>query len=345
MADVAFTSGAMTQALPLTLKDLTKRYGERTVLDSVSLTAVPGEVTMILGASGAGKSTLLRLVAGLEAPSSGAVFSGDACLSSPKSVTPPEARQIGLVFQDFALFPNMRVTENVRFGMRGVSKQEAEAKIEKWLATLGIAHRAEAYPHHLSGGEQQRVAIARALAANPNAIMMDEPFSGLDPANRDTVRTAALDALRQANIPTLMVTHDASEALAYGDQIAVLDQGKLLQVGTPDDVFLSPQNLIVAKAFGPLEAVSASALSALWPELAQPQSETIYYRPEAISVSDSSDGIDMTITGVQRTGSTLDLTLEHESGLSLKSRIVPVSKPEIGASVAITVNPGLFHAF
>jgi iron(III) transport system ATP-binding protein len=335
----------MTQALPLTLENLTKRYGERTVLDSVSLTAVPGEVTMILGASGAGKSTLLRLVAGLEAPSSGTVFSDDTCLSSPKNVTPPEARQIGLVFQDFALFPNMRVTENVRFGMRGTSKQEAEATIEKWLATLGIAHRAEAYPHHLSGGEQQRVAIARALAANPNAIMMDEPFSGLDPANRDTVRTAALDALRKANIPTLMVTHDASEALAYGDQIAVLDQGKLLQVGTPDDVFLNPKNLIVAKAFGPLEVVSASALSALWPELAQPQSETIFYRPEAFSVSDRSDAIDMIIRDIRRTGSTLDLTLEHESGLCLSSRIVPVFKPEIGTTLPFIINSDLLYSF
>ncbi|MEM9055708.1 MAG: ABC transporter ATP-binding protein [Pseudomonadota bacterium] len=331
--------------MPLILKDLTKRYGERTVLDQVSLTAAPGEVTMILGASGAGKSTLLRLVAGLEKPSDGAVFSGDTCLSSQRTVVPPEARQIGLVFQDFALFPNMRVTENVRFGMRGITRHDAEAIIAKWLKTLGIAHRADAYPHHLSGGEQQRVAIARALAANPSTIMMDEPFSGLDPANRDTVRSAALEAVREANIPTLMVTHDASEALAYGDQIAVLDQGQLLQAGTPDEVFLKPENLTVAKAFGALDEAPTDTLATLWPGLFAGQEGASYYRPEAFIVSDVSDAVKMQVQAVRRTGSTLDLTLKHESGLVLKSRSVPALRPETDTILPIMINTDLVYAF
>ncbi|MEL8056235.1 MAG: ABC transporter ATP-binding protein, partial [Pseudomonadota bacterium] len=236
----------MTKQASLTLKSLHKQYGKVTALADISLDLYAGEITALLGPSGAGKSTLLRLIAGLEYPTSGEILSNGQALSSPKSMIPPEKRGIGLVFQDFALFPNMTAAQNVSFGLKTLSKAETSEVTAKWLDALGIAHRSDAYPHHLSGGEQQRVAIARAIAAQPAAIMMDEPFSGLDPDNRDAVRNVALEAIRAANIPALLVTHDPEEALAYADQIAIIENGHLLQTGSPDDLYAHPVSKTVA---------------------------------------------------------------------------------------------------
>ena len=190
-------------------------------VSEASLTLDPGKVTALLGGSGAGKSTLLRLFAGLEPVDAGEIRLSETVLSSTNKTVPAEKRRIGLVFQDFALFPHMTALQNVRFGLKRLPRPERTPVAENWLNRLGLQARINAYPHELSGGEQQRVAIARALAPKPIAILLDEPFSGLDPALREGVREIALSAVREAGIPALLVTHDANEAMAYADYLAV----------------------------------------------------------------------------------------------------------------------------
>ncbi|OZB13922.1 MAG: hypothetical protein B7X53_15040, partial [Hyphomonas sp. 34-62-18] len=176
---------------PLSAHGVTRRYGDRAVVDGVSLSLPPGQITALLGGSGAGKSTLLRLLSGLEGVDEGEIRLGEEVLSAHGRTVPAEKRRIGLIFQDFALFPHLTAARNVAFGLKHLPKAEAIARAQAWLARLGLEPRANAYPHELSGGEQQRVAIARALAPEPAAILMDEPFSGLDPSLRDSVRDAA----------------------------------------------------------------------------------------------------------------------------------------------------------
>jgi len=243
----------------LIAEGVTKRYGRLTVVADASLRLEPGTLTALLGPSGAGKSTLLRILAGLEPLDAGEVRIGANVLSSPRVMVPAEQRRTGLIFQDYALFPHMTALENVLFGLSGRPKPESRRLASDWLARLSLAARADAYPHQLSGGEQQRVAIARALAPAPDAILMDEPFSGLDPALEAGVRQAALRALADAGKPALLVTHDPSAAMAMADRLAVMRAGRILQVGTPEEVYAAPADLGVARALGPLQAVAPAA--------------------------------------------------------------------------------------
>ncbi|MEL7230940.1 MAG: ABC transporter ATP-binding protein, partial [Pseudomonadota bacterium] len=336
---------SMTDAASLTLDRLHKQYGNITALLDVSLTLNAGDVTALLGPSGAGKSTLLRLIAGLEYPTSGSILANDAPLSTPKKITPPEKRGIGLVFQDFALFPNMTAAQNVSFSLKALSKPEKASAALEWLETLGIAHRADAYPHQLSGGEQQRVAIARTIAAKPKAIMMDEPFSGLDPENREAVRSAALNAIRAANIPTLLVTHDPEEALAHADKIAILERGVLLQTGTPDALYTRPNSKTVASAFGILNTVQADALPKAWKGILPHTEGKLYYRPEAFEISASDISQNAMATAINRIGAAHKISAKLETGAQISFTTVLTAPPKPSTTITITPRPHLFYAF
>ena len=248
----------------LIASNVSRRYSGKAVVSSVSLVLEPGKVTALLGGSGAGKTTLLRLFAGLEPLDSGEIRLGKTILSDTKNTIPAEKRRIGLIFQDFALFPHMTAKQNVQFGLKTRSQADREAIADRWLSRLGLAERRKAYPHEMSGGEQQRVAIARALAPEPSAILLDEPFSGLDPALRVGVREIALGAIKDAGIPALLVTHDASEAMAHADHLAIMHAGKVLQQGAPQTVYQQPETRAVASALGPLNEIgSDSSLAAI----------------------------------------------------------------------------------
>ena len=238
---------------------VSRRYSGKAVVSAVSLILEPGKVTALLGGSGAGKSTLLRLYAGLEPLDEGEIRLGGSVLSSKQKTVPAEKRNIGLVFQDFALFPHMTAQQNVQFGLKKLPKAERATIAEEWLARLGLTDRKSAYPHEMSGGEQQRVAIARALAPKPSAILLDEPFSGLDPALREGVREIALSAVRDANIPALLVTHDASEAMAHADYLAIMQAGEIVQQGAPQFVYQHPSTLAIASALGPVNTIPGSS--------------------------------------------------------------------------------------
>ncbi|CAN0522079.1 unnamed protein product, partial [Laminaria digitata] len=206
----------------------------------------------LLGPSGSGKTTLLRIVAGIEAQTSGRVLLNDREIAGPSVFMPPEERSIGLVFQDFALFPHLTILENVKFGLTALSSQEADKEAMIALKRVGIEHYARSYPHVLSGGEQQRVALARALAPRPAVLLMDEPFSGLDSRLKDTVRADTLAILRQSRTTAIIVTHDAEEAMRMGDQIALLKDGRLVQSGTGEELYKNPCDLFVAGFFSEL---------------------------------------------------------------------------------------------
>ena len=243
-------------AASLRFEDLCHSYDNgRQILHDISLEAEPGKVLCLLGPSGSGKSTLLRLAAGIERQTSGAIKVNEKDVASNHIFLPPEKRPIGLVFQDFALFPHLTILENVRFGLTQLSREEGNREASRALKRMGLEHYANAYPHLLSGGEQQRVALARALAPRPSILLMDEPFSGLDTRLRDAIRAETLSALRESGATAIIVTHDAEEAMRMGDRIALINKGRLEQVGPMDALYYRPANLFAAAFFSELNAI------------------------------------------------------------------------------------------
>lgn len=244
-------------AAHLAFDDVHHSYGGPESIRGVTLAVDPGEVVSLVGPSGCGKSTLLRLAAGLERPTSGRVLLNGLEIAGPKNFVPPEKRGIGLMFQDHALFPHMTNLENVRFGLRGFPREEAERQALVALDRVGLGTRGTEYPHMLSGGEQQRVALARAIAPRPAVILMDEPFSGLDSRLRDVVRTETLAILREARATCVIVTHDAEEAMRMGDRIALMNKGQVVEFGDPQLVYRRPETLFAARFFCEMNELTA----------------------------------------------------------------------------------------
>lgn len=236
----------------IALRGVSRVYAGAPALREVSLTAAHAQVLALLGPSGSGKSTILRLIAGLEPVDAGDIRFGDDIVSTPAHTHPPETRRIGMVFQDYALFPHLSAAGNIGFGLVGLARAEREALALQWLDRVGLGHRAGAFPHELSGGEQQRVALARALAPKPLAVMLDEPFSGLDPVLRSELRETALTALAETRTTALFVTHDTEEALLVADRLAILKSGRVLQEATPREAYDHPASIDAAAALGPV---------------------------------------------------------------------------------------------
>jgi iron(III) transport system ATP-binding protein len=234
----------------LSLRHISRRFGARLAVDDVSLDVAGGEVLCLLGPSGCGKSTTLRIAAGLERPDTGVVFVGGALVDGDGRFVPPEERGVGLMFQDYALFPHLPVKANVAFGLVKFARAERARRAAEELERVGLSHLADAYPHTLSGGEQQRVALARMLAPRPKVVLMDEPFSGLDAALRDSLRSTTLKRLREAGTAVVIVTHDPDEALRLGDRIALMRAGRIVQQGTPVELYSAPHDGQTAALFG-----------------------------------------------------------------------------------------------
>ena len=228
----------------LTVEALGRRFpgATRAAVDNVSLSLCDGELLALLGPSGCGKTTTLRMIGGFEVPDTGRV----AVDGRDVSGEPPERRGFGFVFQDYALFPHLSVLDNVRFGLRGLSRSAARTQAVEMLALVGLADLADRMPHALSGGQQQRVALARCLAIQPRVVLLDEPFSNLDATLRVETRQEVLAILRQAGSAAILVTHDQEEALALADRVAVMDAGRVVQIGTPDTVYRNPCDCFVA---------------------------------------------------------------------------------------------------
>ncbi|MGE0151667.1 MAG: ABC transporter ATP-binding protein [Reyranellaceae bacterium] len=244
----------MNQAL--VLHGISHAYDAQPVVRELSLSAAPGELVCLVGPSGCGKTTTLRLVAGLERVQQGSIDIAGRRVADTHLHLPPEERSVGLMFQDFALFPHLSVLDNVAFGLRGQSAAKREGTARAMLQQVGMGDFAAAFPHMLSGGQQQRVALARALAPQPKIMLLDEPFSGLDTRLRQRVRDDALHVLKQSGTTTLLVTHDPEEAMFMADRIAMMDQGRIVQIGTPSEIYGEPKSRFVAEFFSDLNAIA-----------------------------------------------------------------------------------------
>ena len=237
---------------------LTKRFGDTLAVDSADLDVWPGEIVSILGTSGCGKTTLLRLIAGFESPTSGSVHILGAEMSGASGLVPPNRRGIGMVVQEYALFPHMTVEGNIAFGLQDLDGRERVERVDEVLDLVRLAGFESRYPYELSGGQQQRVALARTLAPNPAAVLLDEPFSNLDSTMRQRLRTEVEEILRARRTAAIFVTHDREEAFAMADRVGVMVDGRLLQIGAPDQIYHFPATPEIARLTGTCDFVSGT---------------------------------------------------------------------------------------
>jgi iron(III) transport system ATP-binding protein len=297
----------------LELQGVSVHYGDFVAAREVSLALQRGEIGCLLGPSGCGKTTLLRAIAGFEQLSAGEIKLHGHPLSTAGYSVPPEARQVGMVFQDFALFPHLSVERNVAFGLTGMSSAERQQRVADMLQLVGLATLAGRFPHELSGGQQQRVALARALAPGPELLLLDEPFSSLDSQLREQLAAEVRELLKASEVTAILVTHDQQEAFAMADKVALLQAGEVAQVGTPRDLYQQPANEFVARFIGEgaIIAVDANSDPALLQALNAPAPQAgmdplkVLVRPEALEYSADSPLRPTIISGNFRGAQTL----------------------------------------
>lgn len=247
----------MSEQATITVRGVTRRYGQKAAVEGADLDLRAGRITCLLGPSGSGKSTLLRLIAGLEPVDEGDIRAGERVLSAPGRTVSPESRDVGLVFQDYALFPHLSVRDNVMFGLGHLPAAERKARAMAALTEVRMADRAKSWPHSLSGGEQQRVALARTLVRRPLTVLLDEPFSGLDAHLKSEVREGLLTTLKAAEAAVLLVTHDAGEALMMADDLVLMDGGRVIQSGDPQACWARPASTAAARLLGEVNRLPA----------------------------------------------------------------------------------------
>ena len=276
----------------LEIRNLTRLFGGACVVDDVSLSIKSGQVMCLLGPSGCGKSTTLRMIAGVDMQDSGEIWVDGTLICDGAFTVPAEQRGIGLMFQDFALFPHMNVADNVAFGLKG-TRAEKLSRVEELLAKVGLMRLIDAYPHQLSGGEQQRVALARALAPRPKIMLMDEPFSGLDNRLRDGIRDETLALLKEEGTAVLLVTHEPEEAMRMADEIALMRDGKIVQRGAPYNIYNSPADLEAVGFFSDINVIRTICNGALAqtpfgqflaPGVADGAEVDIVFRPQHVGI-------------------------------------------------------------
>jgi iron(III) transport system ATP-binding protein len=325
----------------LRVSDAWKTYpgAEHAAVAEFSLEVQPREVVALLGPSGCGKTTALRLLAGLERPDVGTIDVGGKRVVGKGTWVPPERRSVGMVFQDYALFPHMRVRGNVAYGLNRIHRSERSARVDQVLALTGLGTFAKRYPHELSGGQQQRVAIARAIAPRPAVVLLDEPFSNLDVAMRERVRSEVLGILRTAGTSVVLVTHDQDEAFVAADRIAVMSEGHIHQIGTAEELYLRPQTRFVAEFVGianflPAEAVDGEVRSEIGAFAVEAAGDVdVLLRPEQIEISEV--GAQATVVRREFHGHDWLYALRLASGCELRT-ISPAMTPlEIGAEVHV----------
>ena len=329
--------------LALRCSNLTRRFAGVTAVNDASLEVESGTLLALLGPSGCGKTTLLRLIAGLERPHEGTIEVAGRTVESDSVHLPPERRQVGLVFQEYALFPHLSVEDNVGFGLTRGS--DPETRVRDLLGQVGLDGLGSRMPHELSGGQQQRVALARALAPGPRLIMLDEPFSNLDPSLRVGVRSEVRRVLRAADATAIIVTHDQEEALSLADEVAVMMDGRILQQAPPAALYRRPASRRVAEFVGDINVIDGRAIGravvcdlgtiSVVDDLYGPADVLI--RPEALQLSEDQGGQAIQV-GRSFYGHDQMINLRFDSGLRLSSRVGPTFTFRRGARVRVQLS-------
>ncbi len=328
-------------------KNLTKSFGKALAVDSVSLKVEQGSLLAMLGPSGCGKTTLLRLIAGLGTPDKGTIEVNGRMVAGPGLFVPPEKRKVGIVFQDYALFPHLDVSANIAYGLsRNSGRKE---RIQDMLSLVGLEGSDSKMPHQLSGGEQQRVALARALAPEPEVILLDEPFSSLDADLRNRVRVEVKDILARAGTTVIFVTHDQEEALFMGDLVGVMNFGKLEQVDTPENIFHRPATPFVAQFIGVADflegKISGSDIITelgsmhIKEELPDGTTVKVMVRPDFIDIKAAADGKGIIVDKVFQ-GIYYLYSIKLPSGAIIKSLQHHNRHYSINTRVLLKMNPG-----
>ncbi|MBW7900401.1 MAG: ABC transporter ATP-binding protein [Rhodocyclaceae bacterium] len=341
----------------LELTDIRQRYGEHVVVDGVSFTVETGGIACLLGPSGCGKTTLLRCVAGFEPVVAGEIRLDGRAVSRPGFTLAPEKRRIGMVFQDYALFPHLSVAGNVAFGLGALPESERAARVAELLATVGLAGQGGKYPHELSGGQQQRVALARALAPKPELILLDEPFSNLDVDLRERLSHEVRGILKGAGMTAILVTHDQHEAFAMADEIGVMDGGRIQQWDTPYNLYHRPANRAVADfvgqgAFLPGTVIGRheveieiGRLRSLQPlECGEPCRVDVLLRPDDV-VHDDRSPLQAEVVHKAFRGADILYTLRLGSGARILSLVPSHHDHALGGSIGIRLDVDHVVAF
>jgi iron(III) transport system ATP-binding protein len=346
---------AATIAARLTFERLERRYGNTAALAGFSLDIAPAEVVCLLGPSGCGKTTLLRVAAGIEKPTGGRVLINDQEVAGPDRFVPPEKRNVGLMFQDFALFPHLSIVDNVAFGLKSLPREDARREALAALARVGLERYAGDYPHILSGGEQQRVALARAIVPRPAVMLMDEPFSGLDVQLRERLQEETLQLLRETRATCLIVTHAPAEAIRLGDRVAVMRAGRLVQAGKAEELYRNPADLFVARLFSeineiPLKVEGGAVRTPIGtfavPGLDEGDPAVLCIRRRAIQLRPAGEGLPGRVLHVRFLG---DLAAIEIAAQGFERPLLTLVRewevPERGAEVSLTVDPGSVLVF
>ncbi len=342
-------TAAATIAARLSFENVTHVYGDLEAVRDVNLELAPGEIVCLLGPSGCGKTTLLRIAAGVERPQAGRILLNGDEIAGPATFVPPERRNVGLMFQDFALFPHLTILDNVMFGLQNLDRADAVREAKAALRRVGMSQYENGYPHVLSGGEQQRVALARAIVPRPSVMLMDEPFSGLDQRLREVVREETLAILRETRASCLLVTHDPAEAMWMADRIAVMRGGRLVQSGTPAEVYKKPVDIETAKFFSDFNEVHATAIDGQVETplgtftAATTQKDgpvVVLIRPQGFVPSQGTPNVEGTVLDVRFLGDASVLTVGvHGCEKPVKARIHGTTVPQKGATMRFTVDP------
>lgn len=345
-----------SQPIALQLDRVSRRFGRNEVLSDISLAVPRARITCLLGKSGCGKSTLLGLISGIDAPDGGTITMSGQQVAGPQAFVAPEARNVGFMFQDYALFPHLSVEDNLAFGLRGLPKSEQKARITEIAGRIGIAHLIGRYPHSLSGGEQQRVALARALAPKPAILLMDEPFSNLDQGLRERVRRETVEILKALETTAIIVTHDPQEAMAVGDQVVLMRRGRVEQTGSPYDIYDRPVSSYAAEFMGP-----CNRLTGIWAkghietpignfpadlDLADGALAVACIRPQTLAVMRDGEGITARILGKSFLGESEQMDISvHPLAQPLRIHSHTRSPMAIGEQVKLNLNGAQVHVF
>lgn len=339
----------MTEAIaPLTLRGVSKSFGDVDAVVGVDLDLGPTEILALVGPSGCGKSTLLRSIAGLIAIDRGTIELNGELVDDGAVRLPPERRSTGLVFQEHALFPHLTVHDNVAFGLRDLTRHETERRVDEMLTLVSLPAHESRFPHELSGGERQRVALARALAPKPALMLFDEPFASLDHNLRIKLRHDLIGALRSTGTPAVFVTHHQSEALAIGDRVAVMCDGRLRQLDTPSDIFHEPADDFVGAFMGDASFLAVEsdadgrAITALGPvELGTHDVTTVraMARPDDLTFREAPDGPDQ-IVALEYQGSGWLVTARLRDGSEVLANRSHLETPTVGGRGVVELVPG-----